>query len=221
MPLISRIINRAISLHPQISSEIDEYIISVDCGIANIYIYRRDGHTIAFDTGYNARSTTRALLALAIDPAEVGHVFLSHTDFDHAGGLPAFSRARIYYAQAEVRIFARQSRYFRRAQTNQTCQALRDREIVEIGSTRIMALHTPGHTPGSIAYLVDGIYLFSGDTIALRGGKAGINHLFSLDFKTLRLSANNLSKLEGVKTVLTPHWGYANFPEAFSQWGRE
>ena len=218
MPLISRIINSTLGLHPQKSSGIDDHIIVVDCGFVNIYIYRRDGHTVAFDAGYSAQSTSRALQALAIDPAEVDRVFLSHTDFDHAGGLAAFSRARIYYAQTELRKSARQSKYFRRAQKKQACQALRDGEIEEIGPIRIKALHTPGHTSGSIAYLVDGTYLFSGDTIALSRGKAGINRLFSFNFKNLCLSANELSKLKGIETILTPHWGYANFSEAFSKW---
>jgi glyoxylase-like metal-dependent hydrolase (beta-lactamase superfamily II) len=41
-------------------------------------------------------------------------------------------------------------------------------DIVEIGAIRVELLHTPGHTPGSQCFLVDGI-LVSGDTLFLEG----------------------------------------------------
>ena len=41
-------------------------------------------------------------------------------------------------------------------------------DIVEVGAVRIELLHTPGHTPGSQCFLVDG-RLVSGDTLFLDG----------------------------------------------------
>jgi glyoxylase-like metal-dependent hydrolase (beta-lactamase superfamily II) len=41
-------------------------------------------------------------------------------------------------------------------------------DIVEVGAIRIELLHTPGHTPGSQCFLVDGM-LVSGDTLFLEG----------------------------------------------------
>lgn len=41
-------------------------------------------------------------------------------------------------------------------------------DIVEVGAVRIELLHTPGHTPGSQCFLVDG-RLVSGDTLFLEG----------------------------------------------------
>ena len=41
---------------------------------------------------------------------------------------------------------------------------LGDHAEIPIGDTRILVLHTPGHTPGSICLLVDGV-LISGDTL--------------------------------------------------------
>jgi glyoxylase-like metal-dependent hydrolase (beta-lactamase superfamily II) len=43
---------------------------------------------------------------------------------------------------------------------------LDDAEVVEVGRLRLHAIHTPGHTEGSICFLVDGSpLLFSGDTL--------------------------------------------------------
>lgn len=41
---------------------------------------------------------------------------------------------------------------------------LEDGEDIELGGLRLRVLHTPGHTPGGICLLVDGV-LFSGDTL--------------------------------------------------------
>jgi glyoxylase-like metal-dependent hydrolase (beta-lactamase superfamily II) len=41
-------------------------------------------------------------------------------------------------------------------------------DVVEVGEVRIELLHTPGHTPGSQCFLVDG-RLVSGDTLFLEG----------------------------------------------------
>jgi glyoxylase-like metal-dependent hydrolase (beta-lactamase superfamily II) len=43
---------------------------------------------------------------------------------------------------------------------------LDDKEVIEVGRLRLNALHTPGHTPGSVSFTVDGYpLLFSGDTL--------------------------------------------------------
>ncbi len=45
---------------------------------------------------------------------------------------------------------------------------LTDGEVLQIGDVRIEVLHIPGHTPGSLMFLVEGAaqpHLFSGDTL--------------------------------------------------------
>ena len=41
---------------------------------------------------------------------------------------------------------------------------LKDGDVVRVGEHELLALHTPGHTPGSTCYLI-GAFLFSGDTL--------------------------------------------------------
>lgn len=41
---------------------------------------------------------------------------------------------------------------------------LKDSDIIEIGDLRFKVLHTPGHTPGGISLLSDGV-VFTGDTL--------------------------------------------------------
>jgi len=42
-------------------------------------------------------------------------------------------------------------------------------DVVNVGGLRIELIHTPGHTPGSQCFFVDGRYLVSGDTLFLEG----------------------------------------------------
>ena len=42
-------------------------------------------------------------------------------------------------------------------------------DVVQVGDVRIELIHTPGHTPGSQCFFVDGKYLVSGDTLFLEG----------------------------------------------------
>ena len=45
--------------------------------------------------------------------------------------------------------------------------ALADGATIAIGAARLTVLHTPGHTPESTCYLLDGAALFTGDTLFL------------------------------------------------------
>jgi glyoxylase-like metal-dependent hydrolase (beta-lactamase superfamily II) len=44
---------------------------------------------------------------------------------------------------------------------------LGDGEVLEVGSAKLEAVRTPGHTPESTSYLLDGRALFTGDTLFL------------------------------------------------------
>jgi hydroxyacylglutathione hydrolase len=42
-------------------------------------------------------------------------------------------------------------------------------DVVKVGDVSVELIHTPGHTPGSQCFFVDGRYLVSGDTLFLEG----------------------------------------------------
>jgi glyoxylase-like metal-dependent hydrolase (beta-lactamase superfamily II) len=46
---------------------------------------------------------------------------------------------------------------------------LRDGDVIDVGNATIRVLRTPGHTPESVSYLLDGEALFTGDTLFLDG----------------------------------------------------
>jgi glyoxylase-like metal-dependent hydrolase (beta-lactamase superfamily II) len=46
---------------------------------------------------------------------------------------------------------------------------IRDREVLQLGSVRIEAIATPGHTDSHMAYLANGTHLLTGDALFIRG----------------------------------------------------
>src|SRR6201991_1598346 len=81
---------------------------------------------------------------------------------------------------------------------------------VSVGDIDIELLHTPGHTPGSQCFLLDG-RLIAGDTLFLEGGGRTDFPGGRIDDMFRRLQA--LSQLSGDPTVFPGHW-YSAEPSA-------
>ena len=93
------------------------------------------------------------------------YIFLTHSHIDHIGAL----------AQLRVELKVPLAAHAADA-VNLTPPPeilLNDGDIVCLGELKFTVLHTPGHTPGSLCFMV-GRYLISGDTIFPGGpGKTG------------------------------------------------
>jgi glyoxylase-like metal-dependent hydrolase (beta-lactamase superfamily II) len=81
---------------------------------------------------------------------------------------------------------------------------------VAVGAIDIELLHTPGHTPGSQCFLLDG-RLVAGDTLFLDG--CGRTDFPGGDVDEMFRSLQQLSKLAGDPTVFPGHW-YSAEPSA-------
>ena len=79
---------------------------------------------------------------------------------------------------------------------------LADGETVSFGGLAFEAIHTPGHTLGSVTYRCEDA-LFTGDT--LFAGSVGRTDLYGGDFSTLSASLKKLTALEGNLLVLPGH----------------
>ena len=81
---------------------------------------------------------------------------------------------------------------------------LQDGETIEIGKLSFTVLHTPGHTPGGICLLGDGV-LFSGDT--LFAGSIGRTDLPGGDYGVLLRSLRERILTLPDETVVCPGHG--------------
>jgi hydroxyacylglutathione hydrolase len=91
----------------------------------------------------------------------ITHVIDSHVHADHKSGGPALAK------QTGARYWLHES-----ADVQLQFAPLHDRQILELGNTRIQVLHTPGHTPESVCLLVtdlkrgrDPWFVLTGDTL--------------------------------------------------------
>jgi glyoxylase-like metal-dependent hydrolase (beta-lactamase superfamily II) len=81
-----------------------------------------------------------------------------------------------------------------------------DAEVIEVGRLRLHAIHNPGHTPGSVSFLVDGApLLFSGDT--LFPGGPGATKFEGGDFAAIIDSIDNKLFTLPAHTIVMPGHG--------------
>lgn len=89
---------------------------------------------------------------------DVRRVLETHGHFDHIGAVPQMREAGY-----EVAVTALDAPMLKDVGYD---VFLDDAEVIEVGHLRLHAIHNPGHTPGSISFLVEGSpVLFSGDTL--------------------------------------------------------
>ena len=137
----------------------------------NVYILRctRTGEAMLID----AANEHEALLPICRDLG-VNQVVETHGHWDHIQAVPAVREAGISVAVTSADAGMLPSYDL----------LLQDDEQLRVGDLRVRTLATPGHTPGSICFAVEGTnLLFTGDT--LFPGGPGNTSFENADFDTI------------------------------------
>ncbi len=98
-------------------------------------------------------------------------VLLTHAHFDHCGEAALMQRdgAKIYLHKADVPLVAGDGNLGKAMGQPfipfEPDVVFEDGDKFEICAHEIEVLHTPGHTPGGVCYIVDDEIIFSGDTL--------------------------------------------------------
>ena len=119
----------------------------------NVFFVRcaETGESVMVD----AADEPEVLLPLCQELA-VGDVLTTHGHGDHVQAVRAVRRAghRVGVAQGDAHMLPASD------------FEIADEEVIEVGRLRLHALHTPGHTPGSTCFRIEGSpVLLSGDTL--------------------------------------------------------
>jgi glyoxylase-like metal-dependent hydrolase (beta-lactamase superfamily II) len=87
--------------YPTDTGPVAEHVYAVRVRDVNMFIYVDGEYAAAIDTAYAGGTLPEELKRLPIAPESVTHVFLTHADVDHVGGLDVFPNARVYLSRDE------------------------------------------------------------------------------------------------------------------------
>ncbi|MBN1534493.1 MAG: MBL fold metallo-hydrolase [Spirochaetes bacterium] len=198
----------------------------------NFFLFKTDCGLVAFDTGLYPEVTRRELAKLGFRPEDVKAVFLTHSDQEHAGGAINFPNAKIYIGKDEVQMIDGTTGrvpwplsivYYNELKV--PYETLEDGQVVDVCGLKVKTVFCPGHTPGTVVYIV-GDKLIAGDSMGLKDGRiVGFNeYLFvNMDVERMNRSIRDiLAKLPGITQILTMHFGMtSDVDKAFENWRRK
>ena len=179
----------------------------------NSYVVRHvpSGAQLVIDPGGAAEQIEQAVLA---GGGRLTGIYLTHAHHDHVGAVTALTQrfgvvGRLH--QADGRLLRHAPMYAlrfagRHLEPVENCQAYALPAKFSLGGQPVRILHTPGHTPGSVCYWLDG-YAFTGDTLFYE--HVGRTDLPGGDADQLTASVGGLLELLPAETLLLPGHGQA------------
>ena len=174
----------------------------------NSYIISNDKkECIIIDPGLNYKRVADYIKEKYIPKA----IFITHGHVDHIDGISYFLDLPIYISEKELNQFydTFESLYDMVGRTNPynegmlDIKKLKENDIINLLGYSFKVIETPGHTNGSICFLMDDEILFSGDT--LFNGSIGRTDFPNGDFNKMKNSLNKLKNLPGYIKVYPGH----------------
>jgi glyoxylase-like metal-dependent hydrolase (beta-lactamase superfamily II) len=150
-------------------------IITIPCGMleANCYIIENNKSAVIIDPGFLENDI---LDFINIFDGQIEYILLTHRHFDHLNAavrLRELTKANIVInALDECGIYSDEKSLTNLCGTvygtaNISARAdlfVSDGDIIKAGDMQFKVIETPGHSPGSISYLIDN-FLFCGDVL--------------------------------------------------------
>lgn len=188
----------------------------------NCYLISTDKSAIVIDPGFNSSYVEDFLLKNA-DKERM--ILLTHAHFDHIGGaLQLKEKTGVKIAIGRIDELSLSDENYNLStlfnayiKPFNADMLLDDGEITEIGDITLKTIHTPGHTKGSVGYLIEN-NLFSGDTLFnlsvgrtdFPGGNTkqllnSVKKLFALDDNTKVFSGHGATTTIGYEKINNPY----------------
>ena len=190
-------------------------IYAVKNAMGTVYFIKTNSGYILIDTGSDAAKLKASLQEAWISVNDVAWILLTHSDGDHVAGLPLFGNAKIHMNREEFPLIngtIKRSPVSRNSLPSGIAidgiTSLLHGQELSFDGIKIQCIQAPGHTIGSMIYLVDDRYLFTGDVFKVAKGNIKI-HPFTMDAK---LAGNTIKLLketiDSSSLILTGHYGY-------------
>lgn len=147
---------------------------------AAIYLLHFEGHTALVDAGcgHSMDQLMRNIESCGVTPSDIEWILVTHCHFDHTGGVKALKDT----IGCKVIAHALDAPFLETGDNQVTAatwygstiepftvdrKLSSPREDIQIGDRIVLALHTPGHSPGSVVYLAesDGLKVLFGQDV--------------------------------------------------------
>lgn len=173
----------------------------------NCYLFSTDKAALVIDPAFVSKQAEDFLLENS-DKERL--ILLTHAHFDHIGAAPSLrdnTGVKIAVGELDNPDLADPSvnlsdLFHAHVPPFSADITLCDGEEITVGDIKIKALHTPGHTVGSMSYLIDNT-LFSGDTLFYES--IGRTDFPKGNYSEIVKSLKRLLELDGNIRVLSGH----------------
>lgn len=145
---------------------------------------------------------------------DIRYILNTHGHWDHIGknedAKKWFPKAKLIIHEEDANYLTDNDlslcNYFGQEYQGQEADVLvKDQDILYLGEKVIKVIHTPGHTPGGVVFLVDNKMAFTGDTLFV--GSAGRCDLPGSDTVRMSLSLEKLKEEIPPQTLILPGHG--------------
>lgn len=182
----------------------------------NTYVIRGKGAScVVVDPGFQDAGESSVVLEY-LSGLQPEAVLLTHGHMDHIYGAALLQRRYgipVYMSPEDRKVidyFQRVSRFgIPVADNSFSTSPVEDGSVVEAAGLRFRVIGTPGHSPGSVCWLVEGEnILFTGDT--LFAGSIGRTDLIDGDYDDeIRSIMEKLMELDGDTVIYPGHGGFS------------
>lgn len=169
------------------------------------FLVNEDGQAVVIDSGENYKKIKSVEQQYNI---KIVAVLLTHAHFDHCGNVKKLQDdgVKIYVSQIDAPKLLNDdnlgSDFGRKFEYLTADKTFNDKDELNICGINVKVLATPGHTDGSVCFMVDNL-LFTGDTLFL--GSVGRTDFKSGNRNDLVRSIKKLFALEGDYAVYPGH----------------
>jgi hydroxyacylglutathione hydrolase len=199
------------AMMPSETSALNDSVWCIRDRFVNAYIFKgKDGY-VMFDAGIGKKNFNKQMDKLDLKPKKVTAIFLTHTDTDHTGSLSLFKNAILYMHRDEEQMINGKTGKTKNSKNkwkNGPYTLVNDKDSLNINGLQIRVILTPGHTTGSVCFIVGKVYLVSGDILSVKAGKfSQFTEKFNMNTRQQIESLKKLPDPSDFRYILTGHYG--------------
>jgi glyoxylase-like metal-dependent hydrolase (beta-lactamase superfamily II) len=203
-----------ILMPPAVTGQIPNTNIFAAKDMVNVYFIKTDNGYIMIDAGLNVKNIENSLNEYSINVNDIKWIFLTHSDGDHTAALALFPNANIYMSIDELQLLngtMKRNIFGGNKMPSgvniENIILLSDGQELSLYGINIKCILAPGHTIGSMVYLIDGKYLFTGDAFKIENGNINV-HPYSMNANQSKRTIEQLREtINNSQIVLTSHYG--------------